>query len=110
MLYEIAYLKIVASAGSTDICALGLLCAENMAPVTRSSLQGRSISREGSWQIPTEDDLPSEQAADGDGERVGDDTMARDHPDEGSDDDQLQASQGISLRLTILGNLSMKTL
>ncbi len=74
-----------------------------MAPVTRSSLQGRSILREGSWQIPTEDDLSSEQAADGDGERVGDDTMARDHLEDGSDDDHSQEHQGKSLRLTIVG-------
>ncbi len=75
-----------------------------MAPVTRSSVQGRSVLREGSWQIPTEDDLSSEQAANGDGERLGHDAMARDYSDEGSDDEHPQGHQGISLRLDIVGS------
>ena len=81
-----------------------------MAPVTRSSLQGRSILREGSWQIPTEDDLPSEQAADGDGERVEDDTAARNHPDEGMDDDLFQEHRGMSFRPTFVRKFLLNSL
>lgn len=79
-----------------------------MAPVTRSSLQGRPILREGSWQIPNEDDLPSDHAADGDVEGVEDDTAAKDHPDEGLDDDLFQEHRGMSLCPTFGGIFLLK--
>ena len=73
-----------------------------MAPVTRSSLHGRSISREGSWQDSTAEDLPlgepvHEREVAGHAE---DETAGEDRPDEASDDDPFHDHQGMSVRAT----------
>lgn len=77
-----------------------------MAPVTRSSLHGRSISREGSWQIPTLEDLPPEEVEDepevtGDAAMVKDETTEEEDSGGASDDDPFHEHQGMSVSLLI---------
>jgi hypothetical protein len=79
-----------------------------MAPVTRSSLHGRSVSREGNWQIPAEEDLqPEKNAVDGvgDAESVEDETIGEDQFDDASDEDPFHEHQGMYIRLTMLANV-----
>jgi nuclear pore complex protein Nup107 len=75
-----------------------------MAPVTRASLRGQSISREGSWQIPTEEDLQPEQETDlpevmDDAESVEDETTGDEQSVGGLDADPVHKHQGMSLQL-----------
>ena len=71
-----------------------------MAPVTRSSLHGRSVSKEGSWQVPTEEDLmPDEEAIT---QQIGteveiadDETTEEDQSDEDFDGAPFQERQGM---------------
>jgi len=74
-----------------------------MAPVTRLSLHGRSISREGSWQIPTEEDLPPEETTDklgdaGDAESAEDYTAGEDQSDDSLGEDPFSEHEGMSVR------------
>ena len=71
-----------------------------MAPVTRSSLHGRSISREGSWQIPTEEDLQpkddiDESEAASDAESMEAPATEEDQSDEESDGNSQDEQQGM---------------
>jgi hypothetical protein len=79
-----------------------------MAPITRSSLHGRSISREASWQIPTEEDLQPEQntvESVGDAESVEDETAREDSFDDASDGDPFHEHQGMYIPLAMLANV-----
>jgi hypothetical protein len=75
-----------------------------MAPVTRASLRGRSISREGSWQIPTEEDFAPEQDSnplEAMDESVGDETTGDEQSVDGIDADPIHKHQGMPLQLVI---------
>jgi hypothetical protein len=83
-----------------------------MAPVTRSSIHGRSVSREGSWQIPTEEELLPEQEASRhevatSAESVEDETAEEDQSDDGSDEDPFDEHQGMFPRTPTLTRLSL---
>jgi hypothetical protein len=72
-----------------------------MAPVTRSSLHGRSISREGSWQLPTVEDIqPGDSALEvaRNAESVEDGTTVEDQSDDELDEDPFHENQGMYLR------------
>jgi nuclear pore complex protein Nup107 len=79
-----------------------------MAPVTRSSLQGLTVSREDSWQIPTAEDLAPEQLADNadnievaGGTKTAEDKAMEDDPSSDSfDEDALHEEQGMGFRAT----------
>jgi hypothetical protein len=70
-----------------------------MAPITRSSLHGRSISREGSWQIPTEEELTAaekveRQEGTSENENMEDQSSEDRSFEDGSDDDPFHGQQG----------------
>lgn len=72
-----------------------------MAPVTRSSVHGRSASREGSWQIPTEEDLMSQQEGitrevATEVESVDGETTEEDQSDDDFNEDPFEEHQGMS--------------
>jgi nuclear pore complex protein Nup107 len=78
-------------------------CRGVMAPVTRASLRGRSISREGSWQISPEEDLPPEQETNllevaDDAESMEDETTGDEQSVGGLDADRIHEHQGMSLQ------------
>lgn len=71
-----------------------------MAPVTRSSLHGRSISREGSWQISSQEDLLPQEAADrrevtGNVESLDNETAEEGQSHGDSEEDPFHEYQGI---------------
>lgn len=85
-----------------------------MAPVTRSSVHGRPLSTEGSWQMPTDEDLQPEQSvalvADSAG-MIQDKTTGEDQSDDDLDDDLFQEQQGMSVRTNHVGqNLTHRSL
>lgn len=76
-----------------------------MAPVTRSSLLGRSLVSEDGWQIPTEEDLqPEETAEEGDAESVEDEILGEGQSDDGSDEDPFHEHQGTSTKSNEIDN------
>lgn len=84
-----------------------------MAPVTRSSVHGRPLSREDSWQMPTEEDLQPEQTAVPVADSAGmvqDNTAGEDQSDDDLDDDPFQEELGMSVRTNhVGGNLNDKS-
>lgn len=75
-----------------------------MAPITRSSMHGRPVSREGSWQASIDEDVQPQETADdqevaGDADNVEDEaTMEADQSDDGSGEDPFYEQQGMSAR------------